>query len=72
MAKQEVLEFEGLVIEILPNQMFKVQINETAHIVLAQTNGRMRKNRISILVGDKVTLETATCDITRGRISRRL
>ena len=67
MAKEDVLEYEGVVLEILPNAMFKVKlVNE--HEILAHTAGRMRKHRIRILAGDKVTVEMSTYDLTKGRI----
>ena len=67
MAKEDVLEYEGVVIEILPNAMFKVKLDND-HEILAHTAGRMRKHRIRILAGDKVTVEMSTYDLTKGRI----
>ncbi|MFO1242848.1 MAG: translation initiation factor IF-1 [Rickettsiales bacterium] len=70
MAKEELLEFDGEVIEVLPNTMFKVKLaNE--HIVLAHTSGKMRKNRIRVLAGDKVKVEMTPYDLTKGRITFR-
>lgn len=71
MAKEELLEFDGEVIEALPGLMYRVQIDETNHIVLAQMNGRMRKNRIRVLEGDRVRVETSMYDLERGRINHR-
>ena len=68
MAKEDVLEYEGVVLEILPNAMFKVNLDENNHEILAHTAGRMRKHRIRILAGDKVTVEMSTYDLTKGRI----
>ena len=68
MAKEDVLEYEGVVLEILPNAMFKVKLEENDHQILAHTAGRMRKHRIRILAGDKVTVEMSTYDLTKGRI----
>ncbi len=68
MAKEDVLEYEGVVLEILPNAMFKVKLDENNHEILAHTAGRMRKHRIRILAGDKVTIEMSTYDLTKGRI----
>ena len=68
MAKEDVLEYEGVVQEILPNAMFKVKLDENNHEILAHTAGRMRKHRIRILAGDKVTVEMSTYDLTKGRI----
>ncbi len=70
MAKEELLEFEGTVIEVLPNAMFRVKL-ENDHEILAHTSGRMRKHRIRILMGDKVTVEMTPYDLTKGRITLR-
>ncbi|MCH2037720.1 MAG: translation initiation factor IF-1 [Rickettsiales bacterium] len=70
MAKEELIEFTGHVIEMLPNAMFKVEL-ENKHIVLAHTSGRMRKNRIRILVGDRVTVEMTPYDLSKARIILR-
>ena len=67
MTKEDVLEYEGKVLEILPNAMFKVKL-DNEHEILAHTAGRMRKHRIRILAGDKVTVEMSTYDLTKGRI----
>ena len=67
MPKEDVLEYEGVVLEILPNAMFKVKL-DNEHEILAHTAGRMRKHRIRILAGDKVTVEMSTYDVTKGRI----
>ena len=71
MAKKDgVLELEGTVIESLPNAMFKVEL-ENKHQVLAHISGKMRKNFIRILPGDKVLVELSPYDLTRGRIIYR-
>ncbi len=70
MAKEELIEFEGEVVEVLPNAMFRVVL-ENGHEVLAHTSGRMRKNRIRVLAGDKVTVEMTPYDLTKGRIKFR-
>lgn len=70
MAKEELLEFEGTVMEILPNAMFRVTL-DNGHEVLAHTSGRMRKHRIRILLGDKVTIEMTPYDLTKGRVIHR-
>ena len=67
MPKEDVLEYEGVVLEILPYAMFKVKL-DNEHEILAHTAGRMRKHRIRILAGDKVTVEMSTYDLTKGRI----
>ncbi len=71
MAKEELIETEGSVLEALPNAMFKVQL-ENGHIVLAHVSGKMRMNFIRILPGDKVKLELSPYDLTRGRITFRV
>ena len=70
MAKEESLEFTGVVLELLPNAMFKVKL-ENDHEVLAHTSGKLRKNRIRVLVGDKVDVEMTPYDLTKGRIVYR-
>lgn len=70
MAKDDVLELEGKVVENLPNAMFKVEL-ENGHQVLAHISGKLRMNFIKILPGDKVKLEMSPYDLTRGRITWR-
>ncbi len=70
MAKEELIEFSGTVTEVLPNAMFRVQL-ENDHEILAHTSGRMRKNRIRVLTGDKVTVEMTPYDLSKGRITYR-
>lgn len=70
MTKEELIEFEGVVLELLPNATFRVKL-ENDHMILAHTSGRMRKNRIRILAGDKVTLEMTPYDLTKGRVIHR-
>ena len=70
MVKEESLEFTGVVLELLPNAMFKVKL-ENDHVVLAHTSGKLRKNRIRVLVGDKVDVEMTPYDLTKGRIVYR-
>ena len=67
MSKTDVIEIEGVVVEKLPNAMFKVEF-ETGHIVLAHISGKLRMNFIKILPGDKVTLEMSPYDLSKGRI----
>lgn len=67
MAKSDSIEVEGVVVEALPNAMFKVKL-ENGHIVLAHISGKLRMNFIRILPGDKVTLDLSPYDLTRGRI----
>lgn len=70
MAKEELLEFEGVVDELLPNAMFRVTL-DNGHQVLAHTSGKMRKNRIRVLVGDRVNVEMTPYDLSKGRITFR-
>jgi translation initiation factor IF-1 len=70
MSKEEILEFKGKVSEILPNAMFKVEL-ENGHTVLAHTAGRMRKNRIRVQTGDEVLVQVTPYDLTKGRITFR-
>ena len=70
MAKEEALEFQGEVTELLPNAMFRVEL-ENKHQVLAHISGKMRKNFIRILPGDRVAVELSPYDLTRGRIVYR-
>ncbi|WP_066502389.1 translation initiation factor IF-1 [Abyssisolibacter fermentans] len=70
MSKKDVIEVEGTVIEVLPNAMFKVKL-ENEHIVLAHISGKLRMNFIRILAGDKVILELSPYDLSRGRITWR-
>ncbi len=67
MAKEEAIEMEGTVIENLPNTNFRVQL-ENGHVVIAHISGRMRKNYIRILMGDRVTVQLTPYDLTKGRI----
>ena len=67
MSKTDVIEIEGVVVEKLPNAMFKVEM-ENGHIVLAHISGKLRMNFIKILPGDKVTLEMSPYDLSKGRI----
>ena len=69
-AKEEVLEFPGVVTELLPNATFRIKL-ENDHEIIAHTAGRMRKNRIRVLTGDKVLVEMTPYDLTKGRITYR-
>lgn len=70
MAKDDVIEVEGKVVEVLPGSKFKVEL-ENKHTVLAHVSGKIRMNYIRILPGDTVTLELSPYDLTRGRITYR-
>jgi len=71
MPKEEALQVEGIVVETLPNATFRVEL-ENGHKVLAYISGKMRKNFIRILPGDKVTVEMSPYDLTKGRITYRM
>ena len=70
MAKEELIEMNGKVEEVLPDSRYRVSL-ENGHILVAYTSGRMRKNRIRVLTGDKVTVEMTPYDLKRGRITYR-
>ena len=70
MSKEDMIEFSGQVTELLPNAMFRVKL-DNEHMVLAHTSGKMRKNRIRVLAGDRVNVEMTPYDLTKGRITFR-
>ena len=70
MAKEDLLEFDGTVTELLPNATFRVKLDND-HEIIAHTAGKMRKNRIRVLAGDKVKVEMTPYDLTKGRITFR-
>ncbi len=70
MAKEDHIEMEGTILETLPNTMFRVQL-DNGHIVTAHISGKMRKNYIRILTGDKVTVEMTPYDLSKARITFR-
>ena len=71
MAKEDLIPAEGVVVDKLPNAFFKVKLDGSDHVVLAQISGKMRKNYIRILEGDRVSVELSPYDLTRGRITSR-
>ena len=70
MPKEDHIEMSGVVVDTLPNTVFRVKL-ENGHVVTAHISGKMRKNYIRILTGDKVTVELTPYDLTRGRITYR-
>jgi translation initiation factor IF-1 len=68
--KEDMIEFSGTVVELLPNAMFRVKLDND-HQILAHTSGKMRKNRIRVLAGDRVNVEMTPYDLTKGRITFR-
>jgi translation initiation factor IF-1 len=70
LAKEDLIEFDGVVLELLPDARFRVRL-DNGHETLAYTSGKMKKNRIRILAGDRVTVEMTPYDLTKGRINFR-
>jgi translation initiation factor IF-1 len=70
LSKEDMIEFSGMVTELLPNAMFRVKL-DNEHVILAHTSGKMRKNRIRVLAGDRVNVEMTPYDLTKGRITFR-
>jgi translation initiation factor IF-1 len=71
MAKEDIINMEGRVEEVLPATMFRVKLDKIDALVLAHLSGRMRKNNIKVLLGDRVEMEFSPYDLTKGRITRR-
>jgi translation initiation factor IF-1 len=71
MAKEDIINMEGRVLEVLPATMFRVKLDNIEPLVLAHLSGRMRKNNIKVLLGDRVEMEFSPYDLTKGRITRR-
>lgn len=72
MSKEDLITVQGVVVEVLPNTIFRVKLNDMDVIILAHTSGKIRKNKIRILKGDSVEVEMTPYDLTKGRISKRL
>lgn len=72
MSKQDMIEMQGKIVEILPNQTYKVLIDEYEHDLIAYTGGRMRQNKIRLVVGDEVKVEVSPYDLSKGRLVLRL
>lgn len=70
--KEELVKFEGTVTELLRGGMFRVEIDESKHELVAQINGKMRMYKIKVLLGDTVELEVSPYDLSKGRITKRL
>ena len=71
MAKEDIIMMEGRVEEVLPATMFRVKLDNIDTLVLGHLSGRMRKNHITVLLGDRVEMEFSPYDLTKGRITRR-
>ena len=68
MSKEDLITVQGVVVEVLPNTIFRVKLNDMDVIILAHTSGKIRKNKIRILKGDSVEVEMTPYDLTKGRI----
>ena len=68
---KDIIEAEGKVLEILPNQMFKIEL-DNGHVITCYTGGKMRKNKIRIVAGDRVKIEMTPYDLTKGRVTYRI
>ena len=71
MSKDNILEFRGTVMEVLPNSMFRVKLESNDHILLAYSSGKIKQNKIKILTGDTVTVEVSGYDLNKGRVTYR-
>lgn len=71
MSKDSIIKTQGQVVEVLPNTMFRVAINDNKHMVLATISGKMRKNNINVSLNDKVEVEVSVYDLSKGRITYR-
>ncbi len=71
MAKEDIINMEGVVEEVLPSAMFRVKLDNVNSLIVAHLSGRMRKNNIKVLLGDRVELEFSPYDLSKGRITRR-
>jgi translation initiation factor IF-1 len=71
MTKDSLLSFPGKIIDVLPNTMYRVKLDQNDHVILAHLSGRMRKNKIRCLVGDEVDVEVTVYDLSKGRIVYR-
>jgi translation initiation factor IF-1 len=71
LAKEEGFRLDGTVVEVLPNAMFRVKIEDNQSVITGVISGKMRQNNIKVLLGDRVEVEFSPYDITRGRITRR-
>jgi translation initiation factor IF-1 len=72
MSKDDLLELTGQVTEVLPGNMYRVQLDDNQHIILAYLSGRLKQHKIKIILGDKVRVEMSTYDLSKGRVTYRL
>lgn len=71
MSKDNVFELRGTVLEVLPNSMFRIQLDDNKHTLLAYSSGKIKQNRIKIITGDVVTVEVSGYDLSKGRVTYR-
>ena len=71
MSKEDIIKMEGRVEEVLPAAMFRIKMDNVSTLILVHLSGRMRKNNIKVLLGDRVEMEFSPYDLTKGRITRR-
>ncbi len=71
MAKEDVIKYEGTIVEVLPNTTYRVKLSNTENVIYAYSSGKIRQNNIKIILGDTVTLEFSPYDLTKGRIVYR-
>ena len=71
MAKEDLLSYKGKVTEVLPGQMYRIQLDQNGHTLIGYASGRIKKNKIKILAGDSVDVEISAYDLTKGRITYR-
>jgi translation initiation factor IF-1 len=72
MSKDDLLELTGQVTEVLPGNMYRVQLDDNQHVILAYLGGRLKQHKIKIILGDKVRVEVSTYDLSKGRVTYRL
>jgi translation initiation factor IF-1 len=72
MSKDDLLELTGLVTEVLPNNMFRVKVDNMEHVLIAYLGGKLKQHKIKVILGDHVRMEVSTYDLTKGRITFRL
>jgi translation initiation factor IF-1 len=72
MSKDDLLELTGQVTEVLPGNMYRIQLDDNQHIILAYLGGRLKQHKIKIILGDKVRVEMSTYDLSKGRVTDRL
>lgn len=71
MPKEDILKYKGTILEILPGQMYRIELEENKHKLIGYASGKIKKNKIKILVGDSVEVEISPYDLTKGRITYR-